>query len=99
MGGQLGRERRVVRLEGEDGGTGVELRLAALALDGDRQGRRGQGAPRVGRPGRGDQVIEFKVEIPKKLHPREAELLRNIAAELEEDVKEPRRGLFSRLKK
>jgi molecular chaperone DnaJ len=66
---------------------------------GDTVTRRGQGIPRIGRPGRGDQVIEFKVEIPTKLGGREAELLREIAAEMGEDVKEARKGLFGRLKK
>jgi molecular chaperone DnaJ len=60
--------------------------------------RRGQGIPRIGRPGRGDQVIEFKVEIPTKVSGREAELLREIATEMGEDVRE-KRGLFGRLKK
>ncbi len=79
------------------GTTTIELKPGTQP--GDRIIRRGQGVPHVGRPGRGDQVIEIKVEIPKKLGPREAELLREIAAELEEDVREPKRGLFSRLKK
>ena len=66
---------------------------------GDQIKRRGAGIPRIGRPGRGDQIVELKVEIPTKLGTREEELLREIAGELEEDVKEPRRGLFGRIKK
>ena len=61
--------------------------------------RRGQGIPRVGGGGRGDQVIQFKVEIPKKLTQRQEELLRELATELgEEHLRPEKRGLFSRKK-
>jgi molecular chaperone DnaJ len=60
--------------------------------------RRGQGIPRVGRGGRGDQVIQLKVEIPKKLTVRQEELMRELAADLGEGVKAEKRGLFSRKK-
>ena len=49
--------------------------------------RRGQGIPRVGESGRGDHVLQFKVEIPKKLTARQEELMRELAAELGETVK------------
>jgi molecular chaperone DnaJ len=64
-------------------------------------GRRGQGIPRVGSAatGRGDHVIQFKVEIPKKLTGRQEELLRELAGELGESVKEKKAGLFGRSKK
>jgi molecular chaperone DnaJ len=59
--------------------------------------RRGQGIPRVGEPGRGDQYIQIKVEIPKKLTGKQQELLHQLAVELgEEGTKEGRRGLFGR---
>ena len=60
--------------------------------------RRGQGIPRVGHSGRGDQVIQWKVEIPKKLTARQQELLRELATDLGEDVKAEKRGLFGRKK-
>ena len=60
--------------------------------------RRGQGIPRYGEGGRGDHVLQFKVEIPKKLTPRQEELLRELAGELGETVKAEKRGLFSRKK-
>ena len=44
-------------------------------------------------------MIEIKVEIPRKLSSRESELLREIAADKGEDVREGKKGLFSRLKK
>jgi molecular chaperone DnaJ len=59
--------------------------------------RRGCGIPKIGESGRGDQVIQLKVEIPKKLSGKAEELMRQLASELGEDVKE-KRGLFSRKK-
>ena len=41
----------------------------------------------------------FKVEVPTKLSVRGAELLRELATEVGENVKEPKRGLFGRSKK
>ncbi len=66
---------------------------------GDLITRRGQGIPRLSGPGRGDHVIALKVEIPEKLSPRAEELMRELAVELDEQVKEPKKGLFARLKK
>jgi molecular chaperone DnaJ len=60
--------------------------------------RRGQGIPRVGQGGRGDHVLQFKIEIPKKLTTRQEELMRELATELGETVKAEKRGLFSRKK-
>jgi molecular chaperone DnaJ len=60
--------------------------------------RRGQGIPRVGETGRGDHVLQFKVEIPKKLTARQEELMRELATEMGETVKAEKRGLFSRKK-
>ena len=60
--------------------------------------RRGQGIPRVGESGRGDHVLQFKVEIPKKLTARQEELMRELATELGETVRPEKRGLFSRKK-
>jgi molecular chaperone DnaJ len=60
--------------------------------------RRGQGIPRVGESGRGDQVLQFKVDIPKKLTPRQEELMRELATELGETVRAEKRGLFHRKK-
>ena len=61
--------------------------------------RRGQGIQHVGEHGRGDHLIQFKVEIPKKLSTRQEELLRELATDLGEDgVKPEKRGLFNRKK-
>ena len=66
---------------------------------GDHVVRKGAGVPRLGKQGRGDQVIRWKVEIPTKLSARESELLRELASEMDEDVKAEKKGLFGRLKK
>jgi molecular chaperone DnaJ len=61
--------------------------------------RRGQGIPRVGDHGRGDHVIQLRVEIPKKLSAKQEELLRELASELgETNVRAEKRGLFGRKK-
>ncbi len=91
----LGGELEVYTLE--DNCTG----MATINLDpgiqpGDVMVRRGHGVPRVGESGRGDQVIQFKVEIPKKLTGKQEQLLRELANDLGEDVKAAKRGLFGK---
>lgn len=94
----LGGEVEVPVLDDACGGTAT-LEIKAGTQPGDHVVRKGQGIPRVGRPGRGDQVVRWRVEIPTKLTSRQAELLRELAGELDEDVKAEKRGLFGRLKK
>jgi molecular chaperone DnaJ len=93
----LGGEVEVYTLEdGVTGSTIVELK-PGIQPD-EVMVRRGQGIPRVGESGRGDQVLQFKVEIPKKLTARQEDLLRELAGELGENVKAEKRGLFNRKK-
>ncbi|MDQ3366758.1 MAG: molecular chaperone DnaJ [Myxococcota bacterium] len=92
----IGGELEVYTLEDNCNGTAT-VKLEPGTQPGDVLVRRGQGIPRVGEAGRGDQVIQFKVEIPKKLTTRQEELLRELAEELGETVKE-KRGLFGRKK-
>ncbi len=61
--------------------------------------RRGEGIPRIGRSGRGDQVVRFKVAIPTKLGRKERELLEELAKESGESVGDGKSGFFSRLKR
>ena len=91
----LGGEVEVHTLDDECKGTAT-IKVDPGIQPGDVIVRRGQGIPRVGESGRGDQVIQFKVEIPKKLNAKQEELLRQLADELGEDVKEPKRGLFGK---
>ena len=92
----LGGELDVYTLDDNCTGT-ASIELKSGTQPGDVVVRRGQGIPRVGEAGRGDQVIQLKVEIPKKLTGKQEELLRELATELGENVKE-KRGLFGRKK-
>jgi molecular chaperone DnaJ len=80
-----------------EGSTTVEIKPGTQP--GDHVVRRGSGIPRIGKQGRGDQVVRWKVEIPSKLSARQSELLRELATEMSEDVKAEKKGLFGRLKK
>jgi molecular chaperone DnaJ len=93
----LGGEVEIYTLEDNCNGTAV-VDMKPGTQPGDVIVRRGQGVPHVGENGRGDHIIQFKVEIPKKLSSKQEELLRELASELGEDVKE-KRGLFGRSKK
>ncbi|HUJ57446.1 MAG TPA: molecular chaperone DnaJ [Kofleriaceae bacterium] len=93
----LGGEVEVYTLEDNCTGSAV-IELKPGVQPGDVIVRRGQGVPRVGHSGRGDQVVQLKVEIPRKLTPRQEELLRELAADLGEGVRAEKRGLFGRKK-
>ena len=47
---------------------------------------RGKGMPRRVTGGRGDQLIEVRVHVPKELTPRGRELVEHLAAELGQTV-------------
>jgi len=93
----LGGEVEIHTLEDGCKGTAT-IELKPGTQPGEVVVRRGQGIPHVGESGRGDQVIQFKVEIPKKVSGRAEELLRELATELGENVKAEKRGLFGRKK-
>jgi molecular chaperone DnaJ len=62
--------------------------------------RRGEGIPRLDGYGRGNHVIEFTVDVPRRLSERQRELLRELAAEAGEEIEEPeRRSFFGRRRK
>jgi molecular chaperone DnaJ len=92
----LGGEVEIYTLDDNCNGT-TTVELKPGTQPGDVLVRRSQGIPRVGQSGRGDHVIQWKVEIPKKLTAKQQDLLRDLAADLGEDVKE-KRGLFGRKK-
>jgi len=94
----LGGEVEIHTLDDNCDGTAM-IEVKAGTQPGDHVVRRGAGIPRIGKSGRGDQVVRWKVEIPKKLTSRQTELLRELSAELGEDVKTGKRGLFGRIKK
>jgi molecular chaperone DnaJ len=95
----LGGEVEVPTLEENCTGT-VTVEVKPGTQPGDHMTRRGEGIPAIGRPGRGDQVVLFKIDVPNKLSARATELLKELAVELQDDAKEPaKRGLFGRQKK
>lgn len=81
--------------EGVTGSTTIEVKPGTQP--GDVIVRRGEGIPKIGEQSRGDHAVVFKVEIPKKLTSKQEELMRQLADELGENVKE-KRGLFGRKK-
>lgn len=74
----LGGEVEVPTLEDECRGT-VAVKVEPGTQPGEMIVRKGQGIPRVDGRGRGEHVVRFRVEIPKKLSKREKELLRELA--------------------
>ena len=92
----LGGELDVYTLDDNCTGSAT-IELKPGTQPGDVLIRRGCGIPKIGAAGRGDQVIQFKVEIPKKLSAKQESLLRELATDLGEEVRE-KRSLFGRKK-
>jgi molecular chaperone DnaJ len=76
----LGGEVEVPTLDDECQGKTV-VTVEPGTQPGDFVVRKGQGIPRVDGRGRGQHVVRFRIEIPKKLSKREKELLRELATE------------------
>jgi molecular chaperone DnaJ len=74
----LGGEIEVPTLDDKAKGT-VTIDLPAGTQPGDVFVRRGQGIPRVGESGRGDQLVRWEIEIPKKLSKKQRALLSELA--------------------
>jgi molecular chaperone DnaJ len=84
----------------DDGATGTaEIELEAGTQPGTVVVRRGSGMPRLDGYGRGNQILEIQVEVPRTLNERSRELLRELAGELGQSVNEERKSLFGRRKK
>jgi molecular chaperone DnaJ len=88
----LGGDITIPGLSGE-----IELEIKPGTQPGEVVVLRGKGAPRLNRPGRGDQVIRYNVEIPKKLSGRAKELMRELSEELDGDSAK-KSGFFQRLR-
>lgn len=86
----LGGEVEIDTLDDRCQGTTI-LELAPGTQPGDLVVRRGQGVPRVGDHARGDHFVEFKIEVPRKLTTKQEKLLREFAAELDEENKRPKK--------
>jgi molecular chaperone DnaJ len=59
---------------------------------------KGRGMPALRGRGRGDLLVRVDVEVPKRLQPEEAELLRRLAELRGDDVAPADEGFFTRLK-
>lgn len=66
---------------------------------GDRITLAGQGFPSLKGYGRGDQYVQVKVVIPKKLTKRQDELMREYAVHADDIVNKPVSGFFDRFKR
>lgn len=59
---------------------------------------KGKGIPKVRGYGRGDEVIQVMVEVPKRLNEKQKEMLKQFADSCSEDVNEQRKSFFDKLK-
>lgn len=59
---------------------------------------KGKGLPRVGSSLRGDQIVTVYIDVPKKLTPRQRELLEEFAKLSGEDIKKSGKGFKEKLK-
>jgi molecular chaperone DnaJ len=80
----LGGEIEIDTLESGCTGTTI-LELRPGTQPGDEVVRRGQGIQHVGGTGRGDHVVRFVVDVPRKLTAKQEKLLREFAEELGDD--------------
>ncbi|HTZ17492.1 MAG TPA: molecular chaperone DnaJ [Dissulfurispiraceae bacterium] len=89
----LGGEVEVPTLDGS-----ARLKIPGGTQSGKLFHLKGKGIPRIGSHQRGDQVVSVSIEVPKKLTPRQKELLEEfgrISGELHE---EPAKGFKGKLK-
>jgi molecular chaperone DnaJ len=89
----LGGELEVPTLEGRG-----KLKVPAGTQPGTVLRIRGKGIPHRTRGGRGDQLVEVKVEVPVASTPRQQQLLEELAKELGDDVQPERKTFVQKLK-
>jgi len=90
----LGAEIEVPTLDGT-----TKLKIPAATPSGKVFYIKGMGAPRVGGHQRGNQLVKIYIDVPKKLTPRQKELLEEFASingdEVSKGFREKLKGLFS----
>ncbi len=89
LGGQI----QVPTLSGK-----INLKVPPATQPGSVLRVRGKGVPRRRGVGRGDQLIEIKLEVPVRLNDRAKALLEELGRELGEDVQPQQKSFMSRLK-
>lgn len=87
----LGGEIEIATLDNNCQGTTI-LELAPGTQPDALVIRQGQGVPHHDRPGRGDHLVKFKIEVPKKLTSRQDKLLRQFAVTFDEDKRSKKIG-------
>lgn len=91
----LGCNVEVPTLEGKK----ITLHIKAGTQNGDVYRLKSHGAPRLRSSGRGDQLVQVYVEVPKRLSPRQEQLLRELAKLEDVDVPPQRKSFLEKLKK
>jgi molecular chaperone DnaJ len=79
-----------------DGKTTVTIERGTQS--GDQIKLRGRGMPDVNGRGRGDQIVEVVIETPRRLSPRQEELLRELAELDRHDVSPKRKSFFEKIR-
>ena len=73
-----------------------DLKVKAGTQSGSLFSLKGQGIPNVRTGRKGDQIVRVAVEVPKKLSPKQEELIRQLA-ELQDDEVDQGKGFWARL--
>lgn len=89
----LGADVEVPTLEGKD-----VLQVPRGTQSGDILRLKGRGMPDLNGRARGDELVEVSVETPRKLSPRQEELLRELAELEHENVSPKRKSFFEKLR-
>jgi molecular chaperone DnaJ len=76
----------------------AKLKIPAATQSGKSFHLKGKGIPRLGSHQRGDQIVSVYIDVPKKLTPRQKELLEEFAALGGDDISEASKGFKSKLK-
>lgn len=79
-------------------GGRAEIKIPKGTQSGQVLRMRNEGFPRLDSGGQGDQFVEIVVEVPKKLTPKQQELLREFAETEEQNVSAQRRSFLDKVK-
>ena len=90
----LGTEIEIPTLDGS-----AKLRVPAGTQPGTLLKMRGKGLPHRLRAGRGDQLVEMDVEVPRQLSPRARALVEALSVEIGQNATSEPDSLFARLKR
>jgi len=89
----LGTEIEIPSLDGE-----VTLRIPEGTQNGKEIRIRNEGVPHLNESGRGDLVVEVRIEVPKKLSRTQRELVRQLGESMSVENKPASRGMLNKMK-